>query len=172
MASYGITLIVILLIINFTLWMWGVDIPANTWLNVGAQTIGSGSGSAPLGGQIGGFGSPNLMNQMITTLIWAVIVGGAVGLAPSILFGSQFINWTIPVAMIVAFLVFFITPMGNILGTVSLDPNSCNPIGTTQLFGGQTLDLCIPAPVHILLAIFLGVMVVATFMSFIRGAEW
>jgi len=170
MASYGVTLIVILLIINFGLWMWGVDVPANTWLNIGAQE--KGGGTLPIGGQAGGLGSPNLMSQLLTTLGWSIVVGVTVGIVPSIFFGSQFINWVIPSVMIFTFLVFFITPMGNILGTVSLDPNSCNPIGTTQLFGGQTIDLCIPAPIHILLAIILGVLVIATFMSFIRGTEW
>jgi len=169
-ASYGITLAVILLVINWVLWMWGVDIPLNTWLNVGSQQRG---GTAlPIGEQTGGLGSVNLMNQMIWTLGLSIVAGLAVGVLPSVFFGTQMVNWTVPVAMAYSFLIFFLTPMGNIMGTVSLDPNTCNPIGTTQLFGGQTLDLCIPAPIHLLLAMFLGILMIATFMSFIRGSEW
>jgi hypothetical protein len=173
-ASYGITLMVILLTTNLMLYIYGVDVAITDWLGVGVQTSGTGTSYQPLGGQVGNFTSTSGMNKMILQLSTVIVGVTILGITTTVFFGTQWINWGIPLAMIMMLLITFISPMGQILlPDVTLEGMACYKMRAGIMRFGQTINTeCLPWEVHVILAIFFGVMILATFMSFIRGTEW
>jgi len=174
-ASYGITLIVILLIVNLFLYIYGVEIPLTNWLNVGVTTQGSSTTPyTPTGTPAGGFSSKESIELMINQMVVVVVGVTAFGLATAVFFGTQWLNWGIPIALIIMFAVTFITPMGSIFGSyMNEEGQHCYTMRSGVVrFGQQVSDECVPWEIHVMLTIFFGVMILATFMTFIRGVEW
>lgn len=185
-ASFGLALLMILLITNIMLYIYGIDIELMDLLvnNTGAQTAGPGTSLQPTGEITGNIVSPVGINRLISYL--TVVIGGIVvaGIVSTIYGGSQWLNWAIPLAMMVMLLMTFLTPMGTIILSpvnVTAGGITCYPMrqdivmfnitaNRTELSSGLTS--CMPWQAHIILVLFFALMILAAFLSFVRGAPW
>lgn len=175
-VGYGMVLIVSLLMINFMLYVYGVDIPVATWLGVGVTPSGTGTVYQPNSttGR-GDFSSPIGLQNMVTYI--AVVIAGVatLGIVATILYGTTWLNWGIPLAMAMMMLLVVFTPMGNIWGAVPEEGGACfhyHMRAGIVRFGTPLTDECVPWEAHVMIAIFFGALTLVTFMSFVRGYEW
>lgn len=178
--GYGLTLIVILLVTNLMLYIYGIDLTFNTWIGVGGTERVNATEYIPGGEVKGDIQSTSGINEILITLAFVVGVAIASGVVANILTGQQILHWTIPLALIFTFVTFFLSPMGNIIGTEGTPENMyCykirNDVVRFGMGGNNPTPInmpCLPTEIHLLLIIFFGLLVIATFMSFMGGREW
>lgn len=167
------SMLIIVFVLNFTLYLYGVELPVNSWFDTGAAQRDT-SEIIATGAAKGKFTTTQGMQDLLSMIWGAIIIGGGAGIVVSWAGGDQTINWIMPVAMIgTIFATLMLSPMGNIIGTAeNEDSMHCYDMTETTTFGGEPMAMCLPTEAHLLLSIILGLMMVATIMGFIRGGAW
>ena len=185
-GGYAMTLMMILILTNVMLFIYGIDIPIADWMDsssgnntFGGQVVGTGTTTQPIGSMEGGLGSSDLIWKIIGVLVIAVTGGLVAGLVPALAGSNYSVNFTIPLAMFMALAIMMFTPMGTIIGTWTADESLyCYPMrdGVTMFnqanTGSVTLMACVPTEVHLLMAVFFGLMAIISFMSFVSGRDY
>ena len=187
-GGYAMTLMMILIFTNIMLFIYGINIPIADWMagtgnnTFGAQVVGTGTTTQPIGSTEGGLGSTDLTWKIIGVLVIAVTGGLIAGLVPALAGSNYSVNFTIPLAMFMALALMLITPMGTIIGSWTAEGSMhCYDLrdGVTMfnqsnadLNPGEKLQSCVPTEVHLIMAAFFGLMAIISFMSFVSGRDY
>ena len=183
--GYLMTLMVILIMTNIMLYIYGVDMPIAEWMNCsgnssanndcwGAQTIGTGTSTGPTGNAAGGLGSVNLIYQLILVIVAAVLGTVVVNIIAGAVSTNFTVSFTIPMAMFLAILAtLIISPMGTLIVS-SPDPTTglyCYNMRADSMSFGDFRPACLYPEVHILMILFFGLLTIGAFLSFVAGRD-